>query len=95
MESSILKIQGKWPTFNGVAEAKQWFQKTFSSRFIERGSGVINDEKIYFFHLITDPRNYWKGTKKLLEGGVVSGFELAVSYYIVGILEDGRVHVIY
>ncbi|WP_077328515.1 hypothetical protein [Virgibacillus siamensis] len=81
--------------FNGHSEAKEWFYANYSEQFVLKGSGKVNGEKIYFYHLITNQDSYKEGIKKLLDKGIVNGLELPMSYYIVGILEDGRVHVMY
>lgn len=95
MEKCIRVFEVNLPPFNGHLEARHWFKKKFKHLFVLKGSGVINGEKIYFYYLITDQDRYTKGMEELIEKGIVSGFELPMSYHIVGILEDGGIHIIY
>lgn len=81
--------------FNGHTEAEKWFHEKYPDQFIIKGSGDVDGEKIYFYHLIIDQECYKKDIKILVEKGIADGLELSLSYYIVGILEDGRVHVMY
>lgn len=83
------------PQFNGHGEAYQWFKEKFSDYFILKGSGNLEGEKIYFYHLILDQDNYIKGIKDIENKGLTSGFELSISYYIIIILEDGRTQFIF
>lgn len=81
--------------FDGHKEAEKWFHENFPDQLILKGSGKVSGEKIYFYHLIQDRGRYEKDIKKIIESGIVEGYELVLSYYIIGILEDGRVHVMY
>lgn len=82
-------------TFDGHKEAEKWFNESFPDQFIQKGSGRVSGEKIHFYHLINNRGRYEKDIRKLIEDGIVNGHELVLSYYIIGILEDGRVHIIY
>lgn len=91
----INKQQLEDKSFSGHMEAEEWFHKNYHDQFIMSGSGEVSGEKIYFYHLITNKECYKDGIQKLIDKGIVDGFEFVLSYYIVGIMEDGKVHVMY
>lgn len=95
MIKAINKKSEKLSFFNGHTEAEEWFRDKFRDQFIMKGSGEVNGEIIYFYHIVTDREYYINGIKEIIENDIVNGFKLPSNYHIVGILEDGRVHIIY
>lgn len=95
LEKFIRIFEADLPLFSGHAEARHWLKTKYGSRFILKGSGVINGENIYFYYVITEQDHYTKGMEELIQKGIVSGFELPMSYFIVGIMEEGGIHIIY
>ncbi|SFS76898.1 hypothetical protein [Marininema halotolerans] len=88
-------IMTNLPIFDGSKEAIIWFEKKYERYFILKYTGKIGGHIVYVCHLINDKKRYNQGLKKLHDVGIVNGLELATSYFILLIWEDGEVDMLY
>lgn len=84
------------PKFKSHMEARQYFKDRYKGEFALASSEEIGGRVIYFYHLVFDIEEYWKGQKALLEKGYVSDQgQFMDSYQTIEIDEDGRVHIVH
>jgi len=90
------KAEAEFPKFDSHENARKFFKNKYGDSFVMANSEVINDEKIYFYNLILDRKNYFGGFKKLEKDGIiVDSLNFMNSYQPIEIWEDGRIHIIH
>lgn len=90
------KAEAEFPKFDSHENARKFLKNKYGDSFVMASSEVINDEKIYFYHLILDRKKYFDGLKKLEEDGfIMDSLDYLNSHQPIEIWEDGRIHIIH
>ncbi len=87
--------EAKIPEFNSHDDARAWFKEKYGENFVLTSSEVIDERKIYFYHLILDRNNYDQLQENLQNGKGSVSIELMFSYQSVEIDANGYIHVIH
>lgn len=96
MNMLLKDLNTEMPVLAEHREAYQWFKGKYGDKFISVTTRMLNNEEVYLYHLIINKEIYQKGMEKLAQKGIAAeGLELAKSYFIIEITEDGKVYLVY
>src|SRR5690625_2124804 len=88
--------EAEFPEFDSHENARKFLKNKYGDSFVMANSEMINDEKVYFYHLILDRKNYFDSFKKLEEDGfIMDSLDFMNSYQPIERWGDGRIHIIH
>ncbi|MFC0557600.1 hypothetical protein [Halalkalibacter alkalisediminis] len=93
MDIDFKTIYNQMPDFTNHQEASDWFIGQFGNRFVLKNSDVIDDEKVYYYHVVKNPEVYQAYMESLSneEGSHITSMEPFESYSTIEISEDGGI----
>lgn len=83
------------PEFSNHEEARAWFKEKYEENFVLTDSEIIEERKIYFYHLILNRDKYKELQNNLRIGEFSVSKDLMYSYQSVEIDEHGSIHIIH
>lgn len=90
------KAEAEIPEFDSHENARYYFKNKYGDSFVMANSMMVQDEKVYIYHLILDRKNYFDGVKKLqADGFIKDSLDFINSYQPVEIFESGRIHIVH
>jgi len=90
------QAEAEIPEFASYAEVQKYFAKKYGEKFFLANIEMINDEEVFFYHLILDEKEYYAGREKLAKDGCIhDSLNFMNSYQPIENFHDGRIHVIH
>src|SRR5690625_6515075 len=72
--------EAEFPEFDSHENARKFLKNKYGDSFVMANSEMINDEKVYFYHLILDRKNYFDRDRKSTR---LNSSHVARSYAVV------------
>ncbi|WP_156291982.1 hypothetical protein [Oceanobacillus salinisoli] len=94
MNIDLTALSEEMPDFHNHDEARQWFKEKFGDDFLIRSSDVVNETKIYYYHIVKDLELYQQYMESFAKPvkHEITNMETFESYSTVEISENGDVN---
>ena len=98
------EAESRLPRFNTHLEAREYFKSIYGDKFQMQDSKGCGEEKIYFYHLILDMKQYLECLNEINEQQIESlqwteegclAERYMFSYQAIEISENGNVHIMH
>ncbi|PLT35423.1 hypothetical protein [Bacillus sp. V5-8f] len=93
MEIKIDQLMQELPDFNTHSEAKAWFEERYHDRFVLGTTDLIEETKVYYYHIVKDQQEYKDYMAAVSNGNQIESMYPFHSYSTVEIAENGGISI--